>query len=1133
MNTNSKTNATYGIGVVYLGKSLSLSGTTSLDLIDLNNTVTLDSFFSAGGREVISSTTARMGWDKDKLYIKVTCFENSPRVLRPADKNSCQLEWMVRNDRVEVVVAGKSYGNRDYAVFGAESNGRMDAHIEEGMTYYGGDHAILNDFYEEKNEATITEIQSSEYESVIKAEEDKWTVIFAIPWNLFGGFPGNDGYFRFQIYRKKNQTNEVLGLTPLDLNSNYDSRFDFDPESFIECYFGDTPHVDYVKGACVILPSGIMHWQRPAVLQWPSRETRNRILELQKSTEKTSEDNLADRIVTVQWWQDVLILEGMDFFPNSRCENSFEKIDPWVQRRLCNEAMRRRDMVEACHALDVLIDYFRTLTEWWYADGTLGNADEENWTGLHCLERVRVRDDKIELAFSTEAGDRTAYLVPQNHGARFYLENKGDFDGKPVPFKVEETSGIMRIVSDGSKISIRPGSSWQISIDNRFVINSNNFRIYRSNGRFAFDVRQDIAEYESVYGFGERFDSVNQRGKILSLWHRDAFEGCGCSIGNQSYKNVSFFHSTSGYSLFINSFYRIRADIGREYNGLRISTMGEKTDFTVFTGTPEENMDAYTELTGKPLLPPAWVFEPWAGGGVGRWLQGPTHDVVKEMEGVLDRFRNLDIPHSGLYAEGAGWKFKDHYNKDELYKIAGFAHQRGIHVFSWQFSHIDEDGAAEYLPDCPKDELPITRTPSYKGDKKLPSEIDFSHPRAMELLEAQWKDRMDAGFDGTMVDFGEITPDEAVFYDGKKGDEMHNAYATVYTKAYRMLFEKYRGDNHVLYSRSAAAGTQKYACQFGGDQLSGFRGLTYSISGGLSAAASGLPFWGVDAGGYDALCDEESYLRWTEFAAFCPIMRYHGTQPREPWTYSRYAVNVYKFYAWLRENLLPYSVETAQIAHKTGMPMMRPLQMVYPEDRNVLLYEDEYMYGESLLVAPVHEETDKKEIYFPEGQWVNLLDPHDVVEGGKAYVKQVPIDKIPVYVRDGAFIPAVMNGDINLGESMSFEKVDVLITSVPGDSSVDEPETRDYHHIWCSGESVNIRLQNISHITYLVLLGYMGSTSEADKKQSIEAITVNGEELKKAASVNDLRFGSGWFFRENGSVVLRIQPSEDVFICCK
>ena len=171
-------------------------------------------------------------------------------------------------------------------------------------------------------------------------------------------------------------------------------------------------------------------------------------------------------------------------------------------------------------------------------------------------------------------------------------------------------------------------------------------------------------------------------------------------------------------------------------------------------------------------------------------MDGPTHDVIQEMEGVVRKFKNLDIPHSGLYAEGAGWKWEDHYNKEEIYKIAAFTKQQKMRVFSWQFSHLDMEQAKELLPNCAEEDLPITRTPGYHGEKVLPCAIDFSHPRAEELLENQWHDRMDAGFDGTMVDFGEIIPDEVVFYDGRTGDEMHNAYALDYTKAYRKLFEK-------------------------------------------------------------------------------------------------------------------------------------------------------------------------------------------------------------------------------------------------------------------------------------------------------------------------------------------------------
>lgn len=98
-------------------------------------------------------------------------------------------------------------------------------------------------------------------------------------------------------------------------------------------------------------------------------------------------------------------------------------------------------------------------------------------------------------------------------------------------------------------------------------------------------------------------------------------------------------------------------------------------------------MEEYTALTGKPLLPPAWVFEPWAGSGVGRWMDGPAHDVIQEMEGVVRKFKNLDIPHSGLYAEGAGWKWEDHYNKEEIYKIATFTKQQKMRVFPGNF-HI-------------------------------------------------------------------------------------------------------------------------------------------------------------------------------------------------------------------------------------------------------------------------------------------------------------------------------------------------------------------------------------------------------------------------------------------------------------
>ena len=191
----------------------------------------------------------------------------------------------------------------------------------------------------------------------------------------------------------------------------------------------------------MILPDGTVHWQRLATLEWPSINERAEIMHLQKSLTPTTPDELPDRIITVQRWQDVLMLEGMDFFPNARCENSFDKVDPWVQRRLCNEALRKGDTATACRELDVLIGYFRTLTAWWYADHTLGDADEDNWIGFTHLKSVSDQGNKIVLKYEYGLNTYDAVLIPQNRGFRFYTREKGDFDSEAVSYTFSEIEG--------------------------------------------------------------------------------------------------------------------------------------------------------------------------------------------------------------------------------------------------------------------------------------------------------------------------------------------------------------------------------------------------------------------------------------------------------------------------------------------------------------------------------------------------------------------------------------------------------------------------------------------------------------------------------------------------------------------
>ena len=130
----------------------------------------------------------------------------------------------------------------------------------------------------------------------------------------------------------------------------------------------------------------------------------------------------------------------------------------------------------------------------------------------------------------------------------------------------------------------------------------------------------------------------------------------------------------------------MRMDVGdavQDY--LSVEALGDVFDFYIWSGTPREALTAYGTLTGLPIFPPEWVFEPWAGGGGGRWRNGPLQDIALEQMAAMKKFHELDIPHSGFYAEGAGATFFGEYKKEELYKVVSFGERHGFKVFSWQF----------------------------------------------------------------------------------------------------------------------------------------------------------------------------------------------------------------------------------------------------------------------------------------------------------------------------------------------------------------------------------------------------------------------------------------------------------------
>ncbi len=282
-----------------------------------------------------------------------------------------------------------------------------------------------------------------------------------------------------------------------------------------------------------------------------------------------------------------------------------------------------------------------------------------------------------------------------------------------------------------------------------------------------------------------------------------------------------------------------------------------------------------------------------------------------------------------------------------------------------------------------------------------------------------------------MVDFGDRVPEEALFFNQQRGEELHNFYAYDYHRTYQEVFREKRGEDFILFGRAAAPGTQRWvAGRQWGDHPANFRGLQDVLRGALNLSACGFSTWGSDLGGFLGWPEPEVYMRWTQFACFSPLMRAHGRTPREPWEYGESAVSNYKRYAWLRENLLDYIYQSAMTAHQTGVPLMRSMAVAFPREHALAGIDDQYLFGPGLLVAPVVSEGTERTIVFPPGKWTSLWDG-TVTAGLSRRKVQVPLDQIPVFLRSGVVVPVQLDKDLHLGESMTGGRTNALLVTAP------------------------------------------------------------------------------------------------------
>lgn len=484
-----------------------------------------------------------------------------------------------------------------------------------------------------------------------------------------------------------------------------------------------------------------------------------------------------------------------------------------------------------------------------------------------------------------------------------------------------------------------------------------------------------------------------------------------------------FYISSRGYGLFVYGSWPGRYDLCKEYSDrLQIQFNGPELKFKIYTsGKPSEIIKRHSIEVGPSILPPRWVFRPW------RWrdehtnrktyydgteVEAPYNSEV--VEDIL-MMEGLDIP-CGVYWVDRPWaKGREGYDDFEwdpnrlpsAAEMIKWLNRRGIRFALWIAPWV----AGNMARDAFEKNYVLPNQLCCKDYRAL---IDFTNPEARKWWQEKGvKKVLEQGVAGFKLDRSEeMAPSDKknYAYDGRSTFEMRNDYPVEYVRSVYEICKEIRGSDFFLFPRAAYTGSSRYGGLWGGDIGSPAEGLRCAIIALQRCAVMGYPIWGSDIGGYWAgKLDREVCARWLAFGCFCPMMEVGPTENRGFWDmksepyYDSELLAIWRVYAKLHDALADYSYRCAREARETGMPIARPLFLVYPEQKQAWKDWQTYLYGPDILVSAIWEKgKTKHKLYLPAGgQWVDCWEKK-VFEGGEYITVETPLYKIPIFIRQGS-----------------------------------------------------------------------------------------------------------------------------------
>lgn len=539
---------------------------------------------------------------------------------------------------------------------------------------------------------------------------------------------------------------------------------------------------------------------------------------------------------------------------------------------------------------------------------------------------------------------------------------------------------------------------------------------------------------ECFAGTGERFGKMDLSGQTFFLKNQD-----GQGVNNRrTYKNIPFYISSRMYGVF----YHTTAYSKLSLAGVSTRSVEFLSDqalidaFIIGGDTVEQITRGYRDLTGYPSMPPLWSY--------GVWMSRMTYFSADEVNAICDRLRKEHYPCDVIHLDTGWfktdwlceWKFNEERFPDPKKFVQGLL-KKGFKVSLWQLPYVAED--AEQIDEARKNNYICKLTKQQDSEDSnfsaldYAGTIDFTSEKATNWYKGLLKNLLDMGVKCIKTDFGENIHMDAE-YENMSPELLNNLYSLLYQKAAYEITKEVTGDG-IVWARSAWAGCQRYPLHWGGDSCSSWEGLAGSLRGGLHFGLSGFAFWSHDVPGFHTLPNfmnsvvrDDVYMRWTQFGVFSSHIRYHGTNKREPWHYPNIAPMVKRWWK-LRYKLIPYILRESEKATHSGSTIVQALIFHHPEDNNCWHIDDEYYFGDDFLVAPVMSSDNCRDIYLPEGEWVEFFtgDRFSVSDGGR-WLKDIetPLDRMPVFVRKGAVIP-VYPEDVDSTDDMDMSKVKNLI----------------------------------------------------------------------------------------------------------